>query len=73
MQTRETQFNLLSDEAEALILNLEKCNDPEQRVQSLRKLKGLLDEIDALTVVSMDGDFGQASHRTSQDSFTVEA
>ena len=48
-------FKLISEQVEALIMSLEKSHDPEKRLETLRRLKGLLDEIDAINDRAVEG------------------
>jgi len=53
-------FKLISGRVEALIMSLEKSHDPEKRMQSLRRLRSLLDEIDALNSTPLNLESKQA-------------
>jgi hypothetical protein len=53
MPNHEARFRLLSERFESLVLDMEKCTDPEQRRQSLQRMKVLIDEIDELVLSSL--------------------
>ena len=56
MSTTQIEFRKLSDKFERLVVSVEKCEDPQKRLDLLELMKALIDEMEDVVVTSTEDD-----------------